>query len=269
MDHRRIWKFWRRRRRRSLRVEEISTVRLSVPRASEPQHVHATLSLRPAEAVPGATKTVTFTTRALCPHCHGTGSEADGGSCPKCGGSGLGRTVEQSVTIRVPAGCADGTIIRVAGRGIPGGGRRLTGDLRLTVRLTGRSRGPSAGAADSLPTSSGGESITSQRVAVTVDRAGLLIKRNRKTAAGSVWEIHLQLPWTTVDRITFENDRYDPVVALFVYTTAGDRQYAMDSSHLSQREWVRLANAIAESTDRKVLLDLSSRQHPRFMNPDV
>lgn len=113
------------------------------------------------------------------------------------------------------------------------------------------------------------ETITSQRVAVTVDRIGFLVKRNRKTAAGSVWETHLQLPWTVVDSIAFENDRYDPVIALYAYTTAGDRQYVMDSSHLSQREWARLADVIARSTDRRVLLDLSRRQHPRVIHPDV
>jgi DnaJ-class molecular chaperone len=275
----RIRKFWRRWRRRSLRAEQVSTGqvstgqvstgRLSAPGAGEPRHVHATLSLRPAEAVPGTTKTVTFTTRSLCAHCDGAGSGADGASCAECRGNGLGRTVEQSVKIRIPAGCGDGTIIRVAGRGIPGAGVWPAGDLRLRVRLVDPSREPSADAADSLAVSSGGQTITSQRVAVTVDRAGLLIRRNRKTAAGSAWETHLQLPWAMVTSIAFENDRYDPVIALYVYTTAGDRQYVMDSSHLSQPEWARLADVIAKATDQRVLLDLTGRQHPPFIHPDV
>jgi molecular chaperone DnaJ len=45
-------------------------------------------------------------------------------------------TLEEPVTLRVPAGTPTGQTFRVKGRGVPSGGRRGTGDLLVTVEVT-------------------------------------------------------------------------------------------------------------------------------------
>jgi len=90
-----------------------------------------------------------------CPHCHGTGAvksarghmvfskpcAACGGSghlrhvqCPTCGGQQVEMRAEP-LTIQVPPGLADGSRIRVTGKGHVGRNGGETGDLYITVHV--------------------------------------------------------------------------------------------------------------------------------------
>lgn len=93
--------------------------------------------VRPCEACGGTGREVktraeggiTLTQTRTCPACDGRGRLVDE-PCPACQGAG---SVEeaQSVTLQVPAGIEDGTVLRVAGHGLPGA---PPGDLLISVR---------------------------------------------------------------------------------------------------------------------------------------
>ncbi|GAA1309750.1 molecular chaperone DnaJ [Pseudonocardia xinjiangensis] len=77
-----------------------------------------------------------------CRDCRGTGRIIDD-PCPECGGDGVS-TRTRLLTVRVPAGVADGQQIRLKGQGEPGRGGAPAGDLYVKVhvnphRLFGRS----------------------------------------------------------------------------------------------------------------------------------
>ena len=77
-----------------------------------------------------------------CRDCRGTGRIIDD-PCPECGGDGVS-TRTRAITVRVPAGVADGNKVRLKGQGEPGRGGAPAGDLYVTVhvaphRLFGRS----------------------------------------------------------------------------------------------------------------------------------
>ncbi len=125
-----------------------------------------------ADAIRGATVTVTLPTDARCHTCAGSGAAPGTGSrtcdrcggrgslddnqglfslstiCPKCGGRGTlvespcptchGTGTERKtrrVKVRVPAGVDDGQRIRVKGRGAPGQGMAPAGDLYVVVNV--------------------------------------------------------------------------------------------------------------------------------------
>ncbi|GAB3647926.1 molecular chaperone DnaJ [Glycomyces tarimensis] len=66
-----------------------------------------------------------------CPDCEGTGSVVTD-PCPDCGGTGA-VSKERVITVRVPAGIADGQTVRLAGRGAPGDRGGPPGDLLVRV----------------------------------------------------------------------------------------------------------------------------------------
>ena len=69
-----------------------------------------------------------------CRDCRGTGRIIDD-PCPECGGDGVS-TRTRSLTVRVPAGVADGNKVRLKGQGQPGMGGAPAGDLYVTVHVT-------------------------------------------------------------------------------------------------------------------------------------
>ncbi|MFN2496433.1 MAG: molecular chaperone DnaJ [Pseudonocardiaceae bacterium] len=125
------------------------------------------------EAVRGATVPLRLASPATCGSCGGTGARAGTTprTCPTCGGSGLvtrsqgsfafsepcrdcrgaGRVVDEpctecggqgvstrtrTLTMRIPAGVADGQRIRLAGQGEPGVRGAPAGDLYVLVHVT-------------------------------------------------------------------------------------------------------------------------------------
>jgi molecular chaperone DnaJ len=69
-----------------------------------------------------------------CRDCRGTGRLIDD-PCPECGGEGVSTRV-RPLTVRVPAGVADGQQIRLKGQGEPGRGGAPAGDLYVKVHVT-------------------------------------------------------------------------------------------------------------------------------------
>lgn len=68
-----------------------------------------------------------------CSRCGGTGEEV-ASPCPDCRGEGR-RTQERSYTVEVPAGVADGSTLKVTGRGGAGPRGGPTGDLYVHLRV--------------------------------------------------------------------------------------------------------------------------------------
>lgn len=85
------------------------------------------------EAFKGTTRRIEVQTPVACPTCGGTGF-ARQAPCPTCDATGL---VDKSKTIevKVPAGVATGSRIRVSGQGGPGFGGGPNGDVWLNVSV--------------------------------------------------------------------------------------------------------------------------------------
>lgn len=69
-----------------------------------------------------------------CRDCRGTGRIIDD-PCPECGGDGVSTRI-RSLTVRVPAGVADGNKVRLKGQGEPGRGGAPAGDLYVKVHVS-------------------------------------------------------------------------------------------------------------------------------------
>jgi molecular chaperone DnaJ len=67
-----------------------------------------------------------------CPRCGGTGRLRN--ACPSCGGEGRMSTSEK-VEVRIPAGAANGSRLRVQGKGNAGRMGAPPGDLYITLRV--------------------------------------------------------------------------------------------------------------------------------------
>ena len=68
-----------------------------------------------------------------CRECRGTGSVIDD-PCPDCRGTGV-TTQTRTITVKIPAGVADGQRIRLAGKGAPGARGGPAGDLFVRVHV--------------------------------------------------------------------------------------------------------------------------------------
>jgi molecular chaperone DnaJ len=86
--------------------------------------------------VGGARGSVTIA--QTCPACCGTGRQVTE-SCSSCSGTGA-RTTTTKVKVRIPAGVEDGALIRLPGRGEPGGDGGPPGDLYVRVHVSPDSR---------------------------------------------------------------------------------------------------------------------------------
>jgi molecular chaperone DnaJ len=76
-----------------------------------------------------------FSLSEPCRNCQGVGTIIDDkDKCPECHGTG-GVTKTRTLTIRIPAGVADGQRIRLAGRGEPGDRGGPAGDLYVLIKV--------------------------------------------------------------------------------------------------------------------------------------
>lgn len=76
-----------------------------------------------------------FSLSEPCRECQGVGTVVDEkDKCPECHGTG-GVTKTRTLTIRIPAGVADGQRIRLAGRGEPGDRGGPPGDLYVLIKV--------------------------------------------------------------------------------------------------------------------------------------
>ena len=229
--------------------------RRRLPRAAlgTAQHAEGRLTLTAAEAAAGGTRKVKVSTRVLCPRCEGR-VWRDGKRCRRCGATGLGRTVRRTVTLRIPGGTRDGTVVRAKGGGTPGvTAVRPTGDLRVRVRVRG-SRWRRTEASADAPT---GGTVRSSNVVVTADAAGFRVRQCRRVGR---WETELDLPWQRIRRLSFDTAPHDEVVSLYAWTTGSARHYACDARHLTRPEWRTLAAYVREASGGTVTLDLASRE---------
>jgi molecular chaperone DnaJ len=74
-----------------------------------------------------------FAFSSPCRDCRGTGRLIES-PCPECRGTGES-TTERTLTVRIPAGVADGQRIRLAGKGAPGDRGGPPGDLFVLVHV--------------------------------------------------------------------------------------------------------------------------------------
>lgn len=74
-----------------------------------------------------------FATRVVCPTCHGEGKQITE-KCSRCRGEGRIRQ-ESVITVKIPAGIADGEQIRLSGKGEAGKKGSASGDLYLAVHV--------------------------------------------------------------------------------------------------------------------------------------
>ena len=74
-----------------------------------------------------------FSLSTVCPTCNGRGTVVDT-PCPTCHGTGTERR-NRVVKVRIPPGVEDAQRVRVKGRGAPGQGGGVAGDLYVVVRV--------------------------------------------------------------------------------------------------------------------------------------
>ncbi len=95
--------------------------------------VEAALSLTLEDIQLGATQTLTLQTMERCASCDGSGTQ-NGHLCPVCHGAGVVRR-PKTLSVHIPIGVREGSVIRLAGQGAPGSGNAPAGDLYLRVHV--------------------------------------------------------------------------------------------------------------------------------------
>jgi DnaJ-class molecular chaperone len=95
--------------------------------------VEAALSLTLEDIQPGATRTLTLQTTERCASCDGSGTQNDH-LCSVCHGAGVVRR-PKTLSVHIPIGVREGSVIRLAGQGEPGTGNAPAGDLYLRVHV--------------------------------------------------------------------------------------------------------------------------------------
>lgn len=97
------------------------------------QDTESELELTLEEAYRGGQKSLQLLAREMCQACGGQGH--DGQSfCPHCGGTGVTSNTK-TLAVKIPAGVADGSRIRLKGQGGEGLNGGARGDLYLKVRI--------------------------------------------------------------------------------------------------------------------------------------
>ncbi len=104
-----------------------------------PLDVVVRLPIAPEEAIQGGLCSFRLTMARPCPTCHrgetAAGRERDSaGICPVCGGAGK-IADSRPLTIRIPSGTEDRTLIRLAGQGLRHPAGREHGDLYIQLHI--------------------------------------------------------------------------------------------------------------------------------------
>ena len=90
------------------------------------------------EAFRGTIRNLQLQSSEICPTCNGTGFAREA-LCPTCDGRGV-RARAKTIEVRIPAGVATGSRVRIAGQGGAGLGGGPTGDVYLRVTVEPSSR---------------------------------------------------------------------------------------------------------------------------------
>ena len=106
--------------------------------AEQPQHrggqdIEYPIEVDLLDALRGTTTAVTVRRPTPCPTCKGTGRVGKRG-CTACGGSGVIETRER-LNVKIPAGVAEGSRVRVSGKGGAGQDGGKAGDLYFVVHV--------------------------------------------------------------------------------------------------------------------------------------
>jgi DnaJ-class molecular chaperone len=102
------------------------------------QNIETPVQVTLEEAYHGTARTLQFDSVQACATCSGTG-ESSGSICPTCGGTGQVARPRR-IEVKVPAGVATGSRVRIAGEGHPGMGGGPKGDLYLQVTVANHPR---------------------------------------------------------------------------------------------------------------------------------
>lgn len=97
------------------------------------EDVETTVEVSLRDVYWGVTKRVSLLEPVPCATCGGSGS-LRGRICHSCFGTGA-RAESRVIEVKIPAGIQDGTKMRVAGKGRPGGDGGKRGDLYLHVKI--------------------------------------------------------------------------------------------------------------------------------------
>jgi DnaJ-class molecular chaperone len=108
---------------------EAKTARLH----KEPNDIEVDLPITPEEANLGIPCEFVVTTAELCRACDGRGSVGDA-LCTICNGEAT-KARRQLLCVNLPPRVADGTILRIPGKGKSGPGRSRNGDLFVRIRI--------------------------------------------------------------------------------------------------------------------------------------
>ncbi len=102
------------------------------------QNVETPIEVTLDEAYRGTARTLQFDSTETCSTCNGAG-ETNGSICPTCGGAGQVARPRR-IEVKVPAGVATGSRVRIAGEGHPGFGGGPKGDLYLLITVANHPR---------------------------------------------------------------------------------------------------------------------------------
>lgn len=95
--------------------------------------IESSMELTLEELFNGGTKSLRISTSVLCPNCQGSGISGRS-ICTRCGGTG-GIPEQKTLEVKIPAGIAEGSRIRLKGQGGEGSGSGARGDLYLKVHV--------------------------------------------------------------------------------------------------------------------------------------
>jgi DnaJ-class molecular chaperone len=95
--------------------------------------VEAELPLTLEDIDHGATRTLTLQAAERCASCGGSGLQQER-VCPVCHGTGFVRR-PKTLSVHIPVGVREASVIRLAGQGEPGTGNAPAGDLYLRVHV--------------------------------------------------------------------------------------------------------------------------------------